>query len=121
MSDRLVWLVILASFIGSCSSLAEQPIVPVAKCEVGKVCAIEGLLRGTRTGSIRDQTGCVAVALPPGIPPGWYAKRVRASGKIYEAPDTPGLVLWDLRGRDVDAEACYSGRAMYVDRIKRVR
>jgi hypothetical protein len=103
----------------SCSTTgsAQDSISP---CSVGKVCTVEGTLVGGRgTGSIRgkDEYDCVAVALPPDTPDSWDRRKVHASGMIYKQPDYP-FVTYDLKGRTVDAEACYTGLVMFVDSVE---
>jgi hypothetical protein len=123
MSCRfLSWVAALAVSLDSgCAVVTDAPPVPINECRVGRFCVVEGTLVAThQMGSIKDKAGCVAVALPPSIPDAWDALPVRASGMIYKAPDEPGLVTYKLRGRDVDAEACYSGLVMFVDRIEKV-
>lgn len=91
----------------------------VSKCAVGRICSVRGVLVAThRTGAIRDDSGCIAVALPAFVPDGWNGRTVKASGLVYRAVDLPGLVTYKLKDRMVDAEACYSGRVLFVDRIE---
>lgn len=72
-------------------------------------------------GRIEDQTACVAVALPEYVTDDWDLRQVRASGEIHRAPDVLGLVTYKIHDREFDAEACYSGLAMYVEQIEQVR
>jgi hypothetical protein len=104
--------------LASCASNPSQ-VIPANQCKTGEICIVKGtLIVGEGMGSVRDQSGCVAVALPQDVPDSWNEHFVRAIGKIYQAPDYPGLITYKLKGRNVDAESCYSGMAMFVDRIE---
>ena len=95
---------------------------PIDQCVVGEECVVEGQLIATkRKGRIEDESACIAVALPESVGDDWNLMRVRATGRIYKAPDAPGLVTYKIQDRDFDAEACYSGYAMYVEEIEQLR
>jgi hypothetical protein len=72
-------------------------------------------------GRIEDETACLAVALPEYVTDDWNLRQVRASGEIHRAPDLDGLVKYKISDREFDAESCYSGLAMYVERIEEMR
>lgn len=117
--SRCFLLISLSLFASIGCSSASTTLVPIGKCNVGGTCAVQGTLVASHgMGSIRDQDDCVAVALPEFVPDTWNLKTVEAWGTIYKAPDYPGLVTYKLNGRDVDAEACYSGLTMFVDHIE---
>lgn len=95
---------------------------PIDECVVGEECVVEGQLIATKQkGRIEDDSDCIAVALPESVGDNWNLTQVRATGRVYRAPDAPGLVTYKIQDRDVDAEACYSGYAMYVDDIEQLR
>ena len=117
MSCRSQFVLIAAAGLLSCSSAAMM-VEPVTQCHTNEKCTIRGTLIASHgMGAIKDRSGCIAVALPEKVPSSWSGRTVEASGGIYKAPDYPGLVTYKLRGRNVDAEACYSGIAMFVDHI----
>lgn len=120
MPRRLVYVIGVAAICVSCSTRSAET-TPTSRCGVGRNCIVQGKLVATHgTGSIRDESGCIAVALPEYVSDDWNLQLVRASGVIYRAPDYPGLVTYRLKDRVVDAEACYSGLAMYVDKIEKI-
>lgn len=113
---------LLVGSVAFCLSCTTVPAVKAnspSSCEIGKVCVVRGTLTTShKMGSIREGQGCIAVALPESVNDDWDQKTVEASGMISKAPDYPGLVTFKLKGRNVDAEACYSGLVMFVDRIR---
>jgi hypothetical protein len=120
MSHRLLLILPVAVSLTWSALAAEQP-KPSVQCSVGNSCMLEGQLIATQgTGSVRYDDSCVAVALPQYVTDSWNLQTVKASGTIYKALSYPGLVTYQLLGRKVDAEACYSGLVMYVDRIEKV-
>lgn len=131
MDARLVPVTTCLAMSGLISSCVAQTAAlrPVSRCIVGEVCHVEGtLVAGERTGRIEgnepadeSDTNCVSVARPEKFAGVYVGVPVRASGKIYMAPDLPGLMSWKLSDRWVDAESCYSGLAMYVDTIELLR
>jgi hypothetical protein len=116
----MIWIGGIAAICSACAALPLEPS-PIAACIVGDACVVEGRLVATSgVGRIEDETGCVAVALPEYVTDDWNLRQVRASGEIYGAPDLEGLVKYKIRDREFDAEACYSGLAMYVAQIEGV-
>ena len=116
----IIWL----SIFLACTSCAVQTIEPkrISQCNIDDSCVVEGQLIATEgMGRIQDDTGCIAVALPSYVTDDWNLQQVKASGKIYKAPDYEGFVTYKILERIFDAEACYSGLAMYVDDIELVR
>src|SRR6185436_21076552 len=92
------------------------------QCIVGEQCVVEGeLVAASGSGRIGDdEEECLAVALPEYVTDDWDSRYVRASGEIYRAPELGGLVKYKIRDRWFDAESCYSGLAMYVEKIEQV-
>lgn len=109
-------LILLVISIACAGRNSESYIAtPIDECIVGEECVVEGLLIATmQMGRIEDDSNCIAVALPESVGDDWNLTRVRATGRTYKAPDFSGLVTYKIQDRDVDAEACYSGIAIYV-------
>lgn len=120
MSRQPQLLLTLLVSVWVIGSAAGQASTPVEQCVPEKTCVVQGqLIASHGTGSINDGDACVSVALPDYVPMTWNFETVKAFGTVYKAPSYPGLVTFNLRGREVDAEACYSGLVMYVDRIEK--
>jgi len=116
----VMWLA-LSVVCTSCTS-RNMDRARITQCAVGAACVVEGQLIATKgKGRIEDESGCIAVALPTYVDDDWNLQRVKASGSVYKAPDYPGLITYTIRDRVFDAEACYSGLAMYVDQIEQSR
>ncbi|MFZ1992088.1 MAG: hypothetical protein WAW96_20215 [Alphaproteobacteria bacterium] len=105
--------------------VADKP-TPIDQCTMGKECLVEGFLVATeKKGSIRvaanqNASGCIAVALRADVPESWNLRHVKAIGMVSRRPNFPGMFSYKLKDRVIDAEACQSDLAMYVDRIETV-
>lgn len=116
----LIWLVMSIA----CTTCARGNRIPtpLEECVVGEVCVVEGQLIATKhKGRIEEDGACIAVALPDAVGDDWNLLQVRATGRIYSAPEFSGLVTYKIRDREFDAEACYSRLAMYVDELEQLR
>jgi hypothetical protein len=116
-------MILLGGLAVSCLACAEQPgeVTRIDQCMVGDTCVVEGQLVATSgVGRIEDETGCLAVGLPKSVTDDWNLRHVRISGEIHSAPDLAGLVKYKIRDREFDAESCYSGLAIYVEKIEQL-
>jgi hypothetical protein len=103
------------------SEVPKRGPVPISHCVIGEPCAVWAKLNATNhIGSVRDETGCIAVALPNDVTDALNAHFVGVAGVVYKIPDHPGLITYKLKGRVVDVEACQSGLVMFVDTIEEV-
>jgi len=115
MSANAMLILALAT-CAACAAL--DSTTSINRCVPGSTCTIKGMIvTSEQVGSIRDETGCISVALPKFVNDSWDHRNVRASGHVYRIPDYPGLTTYKLRDRTIDVEACFSGLAMYVDEI----
>lgn len=97
-----------------------------AACELTSRCARDGMLAlhsgdASSVGVLTMPDGCLALALPRRIyrhASEWQGKRVRVLGELWGQPS--GTSNYRIGMRWVSPSTCYTGRTLYVQRIKRL-